>query len=195
MVARRAPSSPAPAAPSTISLPKLVTDPVWSLKPWPVVVTISGEDVSIPAMYAADWLQLLMTDLHPDDVFPGLLGEGDRAYVEDCLHAGDVEYEDVQRLALDIISTVSARPWWVAMRLIAVAQQSWDALGGDMTVIDPERRPLAAWLDYLFLLIVRNIDDKKRTMFLLKLEVIPEGRGEPTKEVEMSADAFLALGE
>lgn len=146
-------------------------------------------------MYAADWLQLLMSDVRPDDVFPGLLEEDDREFVEQQLHAGLLEYDDVQRLAMDIISTVCARPWWVAMRLIAVAKQSWDALGGDMAKIDPERRPLAAWLDYLFLLLVRNIDDKKRTMFLLKLEAVPEGWGEEAKEPEMSADAFLALAD
>ena len=159
------------------------------------MVTVSGEEVEIPALCAADWLQVLMNpDLHPDDVFPGMLVEADRAYVEDQLHSGELELLDSQQLAMEIISMAGGRPWWVTMRMIAVARVSWDALGGDMSKLDPEIRPLAAWLDHLFILLVRNIDDAKRNMFLMKLEIAPEGWGANPEELEMSTDAFLAMG-
>lgn len=197
MVGRRAPSRSAPSrpeSPAQVSLPKLVTDPLWSLKAWPVLVELGEWELEIPAMCAADWLGVLMVDdLDPDDVFPGLLDEDSSRFIEDQLHAGVLDFPDVQRAALDVISIVAGRPWWVAMRLIEVAKQSWDALGGDMAKIDAASRPLGAWLDALFILIVRNIDDQKRTMFLMKLEMAPPGWGPKPEELEMSTDAFLDM--
>lgn len=196
MVGRRA-SSPSPTpTDGRVDLPHLVLDPVWSLRQWPVVVEVAGEELAIPAMCAADWLQVLMDpQLQPDDVFPGLLEAADRSHVEDQLHSGLLELRDSQELAMEIISTVSGRPWWVSLRLIWTAVSSWDALGGDMvTKANAATLSLAAWLDVLFLHIVQNIDDDKRTMFLLKLEIIPEGWGPPAEEqMEMSQDAFLAM--
>jgi hypothetical protein len=198
VAARRVASPPSSSAPSggQVSLPHLVLDPVWSLKQWPVVIDVAGQELTIPAMCAADWLHVLMNpELQADDVFPGLLGQDDRAFVEDQLHSSALALDDAQELALEIISQVSGRPWWVSLRLITIARTSWDALGGEMVEkVDASRLPLGGWLDTLFLLIVRTIDDAKRNMFLMKLELAPEGWGPPPEEaVEMSADAFMAM--
>lgn len=198
MVGHRAASPELPDSPASagqIQLPSLVTDPVWSLKQWPVIVEVAGEDLTIPAMCAADWLHVLMSDTFiADDVFPGMLGEEDRQYVEGLLHHGNLALEDSQGLGLEIVSQVSGRPWWVALRLITVARHSWDALGGDMAEkVDASTVSLAAWLDALFLLMVRAIEDSKRTMFLMKLELAPEGWGPKPEELEISGDAFLAM--
>lgn len=198
MVGHRASPSP-PELPDSsagqIQLPSLVTDPVWSLKQWPVVMEVAGQDLTIPAMCAADWLHVLMSDSFiTDDVFPGMLGEEDRQYVEGLLHHGNLALDDSRELGLEIVSQVSGRPWWVALRLISVARSSWDALGGDMVKkADASTVSLAAWLDALFLLMVRAIEDSKRTMFLMKLEMAPEGWGPKPEELEISGDAFLAM--
>jgi hypothetical protein len=161
-----------------------------------VEVEVCGEDFTIPAMCAADWLQVLMVEnLQPEQVFPGLLGEDDQDWFEDQLHQGQLDLEELYVLAFDVIATVTGRPWWVALRLIGIARDSWDALGGEMAQkSDASRLSLAAWLDVLFLLVVRNIDDAKRNMFLMKLELAPEGWGPaPEETMEMSGDAFLAM--
>lgn len=178
-----------------IALPALVSDPIWSLKQWPVLVQMGGEEYTIPALPAADWLPVLMTDdFDPEAVFPGLLIESDQALVEDHLHHGILALEDVHHVSLEIVSTVAGRPWWVALRLIHAAVRSWDALGGDLVrKADASVLSLSAWLDVLFLLVVRGIDDANRTMFLLKLEMTPAGWGPAPEELEMSQDAFLAL--
>jgi hypothetical protein len=197
VVGRRvSPPSPEGATSSQIVLPHLVADPVWSLKQWPVEVEVAGEVFLIPAMCAADWLQILMVDnLDPEDVFPGLLDVDEAALIEDRLHAGEFDLEEFYTVALDVVATVSGRPWWVALRLINVAKDSWDALGGELAQKgDATRLSLAAWLDVLFLLVVRNIEDSKRNMFLMKLEIAPEGWGiAPEETMEMSGDAFLAM--
>lgn len=134
----------------------------------------------------------MSTSLGSDDVFPGMLEEDDCNQVEKLLHSGELDIRDVQEAALEVITTVSGRPWWVALRLIQVAREYWDALGGDMAAVRSDAS-IAAWLDILFTLIVRNIDDSKRTMFLMKLEMAPEGWGDNPEELEMSSDAFMAM--
>lgn len=178
-----------------IALPVLVTDPIWSLKQWPVIVQLGGDDLTIPAMPAADWLVVLMVnDFDPEAVFPGLLSAPDQLQVEDHLHHGILTLEEVHHVSMEIISMVSGRPWWVSLRLIHAAAASWDALGGDLVrKADAAALSLSAWLDVLFLLIVRSIDDANRTMFLLKLEMAPTGWGPEPEELEMSGDAFLAM--
>lgn len=189
--------SPSPATQSQVTLPHLVTNPIWSLKLWPVVVEIAGCEYTIPALCAADWLEVLMEPtLTPEHVFPGMLDLDEQRQVDEVLHSGQMDLEEFYNLGLEAIGEISGRPWWVALRLIYVAQQSWDALGGEMAEkADAGRLSLSAWLDILFLLVVRNIDDAKRTMFLMKLELAPEGWGPDPEELEMSADAFLALAD
>lgn len=182
-----------PAQQTQTALPRLVTDPVWSLKQWPVCIEIHGLEFTIPAMCAADWLHTLMSpSLEPDDVFPGLLPEDEYIEIERLLHQGKLDLTDTFEAAFEVISIVSGRPWWVALRLIQVARESWDAVGGDMAAVRADAS-LAAWLDTLFTLLVRSVEDDKRTMFLMKLELAPEGWGPDPEELEMSQDAFLAM--
>lgn len=152
-------------------------------------------EYTIPAMSAADWLAVLMvSQLAAQDVFPGMLGDpAEQEEIRRQLRSGELDVFEIEDLALETISTVCGRPWWVALRLVYTAQSSWDALGGEMARrADPQRLSIAAWLDVLFLLVVQNIDNEKRTMFLMKLELAPEGWGEQT-EPEMSPESFLAM--
>lgn len=156
---------------------------------------VAGEEYTIPAMCAADWLNILMNPkLRTDHIFPGMLDEAAQARVDELLHTGVLELQDVEDLGREIVTQVSGRPWYVALRLLYVAMDAWDALGGEMAMkADASKLPLAAWLDVLFLLINRNIENEKRTMFLMKLELPPEGSREAPEEMEMSADAFMAM--
>jgi hypothetical protein len=193
-VAGRASPSQSSAQPGQAPLPRLVLDPIWSLKQWPVTIEVARQEFVIPAMPAVDWLAVLMDDsFGPERVFPGLLEEDDRAQVEQLLHSGALDIEQLWRLGLDVITQASGRQWYVAMRLVMTAKEAWDALGGDMAAVRSDAS-LSAWLDILFTLVMRNIEDSKRTMFLLKLEIVPQGWGdEEPKAMEMSADAFLAM--
>ena len=174
-------------------VPKLNADPVWSLRPWPVILHLAGEDYEIPAMPAADWLAYLM---QPEPDFDGILDD----YVpdiEELLVDGDVSLDEVYEMLLDLIALVSSRPWWVALRLIKVATQSWDVLGPDLIKrgIDAERHSIAAWLDVLLVSALNSMEAKDTTMFLLKLEADPrKGASDPIDDMEMDRSAFLAMG-
>lgn len=179
-----------------ISVPALNLDPVQSLQPWPVTVTFCNEDVTIPALSAADWLTVLMSkDLSLDDVFPGLLGEEEAEWADEQILLGRMGVDELQDLVLDIIELASARRWWVALRLVDVARRSWDVIGAELTLrgVDARSVSLSAWLDVLLVTVLKNMDAKDTTMFNLRLEAAPEEEA-TTEDLEMDRSSFLALG-
>lgn len=193
---RSAPSSSPTADSGRITVPSLNLDPIQSMRPWPVVVTCCGRDVEIPALPAVDWLVILMSpEPNLDDLFPGLLSTEDADWVEERIVAGNLGLVEFQGLIFNIIETVSARKWWVALRLIDVARRSWDVIGSEMLLrgVDAAVVSLSAWLDVLLITVLKNTDPKDVAMFNLRLEAAPEQEAEP-EDLEMSRSAFMALG-
>ena len=178
-------------APTGFQVPRWDRDPVWSLKPWPVSITVGPVDVEIPAMSAADWLEIFMTrDFDLYDVL--------ELVSYDVLVNADLSYEAMGVLAKEIISTVSARHWWIALRLIAVAESSWDVVGAQLIYrgIDATRMSLAAWLTVTLYTMLQQLDPKDVTMFVSRIEAPPpDEMAAQVEELEMSADAFLSLGD
>lgn len=182
-----------------IIVPNLVTDPVWSLDPWPVTIQLGRRELEIPALPARDWLAVLMVaDFVPEAVLPGLLAdpaEGDEE-IGDALLAGEVDPEELDQAVLDVITAVSGRPWWVAMRLIGTARGAWQTIGAEMIMkVDAARISLSAWLDVALLLMMRNIDEQQATMFALQLEMPPPNVDVEEVEPEMAASSFMAMGD
>lgn len=196
MVARRPsglsrhPSSPSLDSTPQVVVPKLNKDPIQSLRPWPVEVTFAGQDFEIPAVAATGWLVYLMQP-EPDldgliaDLLPG---------IEDLAFDLELPINDLYLFCLEIIACVSARHWWVALRLISVARTSWHILGPELMFrMDPNKVSLAAWLDAVLVLTLKNMDPKETTMFTMRLEAIPAGFVAEEVEPEMSQDAFLSM--
>ena len=186
----RSPSPPTDSG--RITVPSLNKDPIQSLCPLSVVVTVSGHEYEIPAMSAADWLMLLMVpDLNMFDVFPGLLPEEEFAQVLSL----DISAEEVLDLATEVIATASARSWWVALRLIDVARRSWDVLGAEMSFkgVDATTVSLSSWLDMLLLIVLRNLEPKDVAMFTMRLELPPPDSQDDPEEPTMTAEAFMAM--
>lgn len=166
-----------------VQIPNLVSSPIWSLSVWPIVVHLLGRDMVIPAMPAQDWLAIFMDEgWDPGDVLD-LLPEYDQ--VLDAV----MEWDQV---ALDIISAAAGRPWWVALKLIAVAHGSWQILGPAMiSKVKASEVSLSGWLDVLLIEIVDRKSSQDAQMFVMQLEIPPPGIETP--EPEMSAEAFLSL--
>jgi len=150
-------------------------------------------------MPAAEWVVILLQDpLDLGEIFPGLVEEEVRDLVEDGLIEGAITFDEVETVALDIISTVGARPWYVVMRLLLLAQEIWDThhIGGELAMygVDASNMSLSAWLDAAQHIMVQHIDPKQLTMFYSKLEMPPAGVApEQPEEMEMSRDAFMTL--
>ena len=190
------PSSATPAD-SRVSVSHVVADPIWSLRPWSVNVNIGPLLGAIPAQPAADWLVILMQDdIDLFDVVPGMCGPTFEDQVTDNLLLGRIELSQIRRAALDVISSVTGRPWWFSMRLIKTAVASWEVIGGELAIrgVDAERLSISAWLDASLLICLRSIESNKITMFMSQLEIAPPEEGADQEEnMTMSADTFMSL--
>lgn len=183
-------SNDLPAVPRVI-VPRQTTDPIWSLKSWPVVLSIGGRDWEIPAASAADWLSVLMpSPVDLDEIIMTMVVNGESLLFDESV-GGELE-----NVMLDVISLVSGRPWWQTLRMIAVAVNNWNVLGGEMLYrgIIPDQVSLSQWLDVLLLVTIRSMDPKDVTMFTLQLENPPvEVVDSVAEEMEMSRDQFLSM--
>lgn len=183
-------------APARTVIPKLVTSPTWSLQPWPLTITVGGDLYTIPAHPAVVWLDPLMEEGSSWlDIFPGLAeGDAEEALVQAVID-DRLDGDELTTVAKEILALASARPWWVTIRLVNVAVSSWDYIGGEIILkgVDASRLSLAAWLDAVFHIILRAMDQKDHTRFLAALEAPPPEEVANVPEPEISAADFGAL--
>lgn len=186
---RSAPSAPDVSS-THVTVPQWDQDPVWSLRPWPVLVALGEREAEIPALPAADWLNVIMrADFSLDDLLD-LIPDVDNIMDEEDIHIG--EYSEV---CVAILEAVSARRWWISLRLIEICRQRWDVLGPEMlTRADAEEISLAGWLTILLSVMLSSMDPKKTTSFTLQIEAPPPGEEVEDQFQEMSASSFLAMG-
>ncbi len=150
-------------------------------------------------MRALEWLELLMTGadaLEPTTFVEHVFAEDDAEEILDLLWNGELDIEEFNDIVLELIGEVSGRPWWVTMKLISSAKGSWDFLGAELMLqgIRATEVSLSAWLDVVLLLILRNIDPDKATLFTSELEMPPPGVEMKPEELEISAQQFLSMG-
>ena len=142
------------------------------LKPCPVTVDFLGRSWPVPARDCVAWLELIAGDeFDPWAVFPALAGQDAVDEVSEALWRGVVELDDVVKVAMEVVSAVADRPWWVALRIIGVATGSWETVH----VNDAVGRPLAGWLDEVWSKILAHVDPKKRASFVNEVESAPTG--------------------
>lgn len=167
----------------------------------PVEVRIADAWILVPARPAADWLELLMGDpreLDLDAIFPGLAEDPDN-WVNESLWAGDISPQELEQKTLELISTVSGRPWYVAMRMVSLAQAHWSVLGTTLLLhgIHADRVSLSSWLDGLWYAIFSNIKKEERTKLALLIEAKPVKLQRNSEDVfesmEMTTDQFTNL--
>jgi hypothetical protein len=194
VAARR--SVPPPSLPNVdqgqakVQIPSWDLDPVWSLAPWPVTIQLGSVEVEIPAMSAAEWLAILMSEHFSLgtllDLIPG---------IDDLILDDVVDLDEVSNVLTDLITTVSSRQWWITLRLVGVAKRHWDKLGPEMiTSVDATRVSLAAWMNVLQLTVIRSIDPMNATMFIAQVQAPPPGVVAPeTSRQDLSRREFLAI--
>lgn len=187
------PQAPASPSDSAVQIPAHNKDPIWSLRPWPVVLVFDEVEFDVPALTAADWLPYLM-DFDLDTFVMEMLPELDE-YIAD---QGEVDMEALQDAVLDLITVVGARSWWITVRLVGVVKGAWHIIGPDMRQrgVDLATDSLAMWLDIALVSVLSNMDKKDTTMFTMKLESRPDIEGDVDKmdTMEMNRDSFLSLG-
>lgn len=179
------------------SVPEQAVNAVASLRPFDAEVNVAGQWIPVPAMSAAEWLELIMGDLELFAIFPGQCSEEDQDYVDQCLLEGVVDTDEVDEATLDLIEAAGGRPWWIVLRMIRVAEDKWGVLGADMirTGVDPRNLSLSAWLDVLWITFFQHMDDKKWIIFASQIEAVPPQAAarQSIETMEMSSDSFTAL--
>jgi hypothetical protein len=187
---------PSPASDDTkVIVPSINKDPVWSLRPWPATLLLAGVEHEIPALTAADWLAYLM---QPQPDLDGFILEHIPAS-DELLVEGAISLEQLYDACMDLITTVCAREWWIALRLVNIARTSWGVLGPQMIEkVDPERISISAWLDVLLVVVLQSMEPKETTMFSMRLEAPPPqvraNAPEPMEQMEMDRGSFLSMG-
>jgi hypothetical protein len=174
-----------------IQVPKHTKDPIWSLKPWPVLFTVNDQDYEIPALPAVDWLTVLMKEeFDLSDVIFELLPDGVSLFGDE-----NIDLNDLYDACLDVIEAVTSRHWWIAIGLIGVAQANWNIVGVEMMLhgIKAEEVSISAWLDALLVITLSIMDKDKTTAFIMRLEKPPPGEEVPAEELEMSRDEFMSM--
>jgi len=177
--------------------PRLVTDLTWSLQPWPITITVGPIEAVIEALPASTWVAILLSDPFDSEDIIGLAGVDAQAAVDEALFDETITLEQLDNLVLEVVSTVAARPWYVAYRIVAVAKQVWDThgLGGRLVTegVDASRLSLSAWLDAVMFVLAQMVAPKDLAMFYSQLEIPPADVTVEEQEMEMSRDAFMSL--
>jgi hypothetical protein len=180
----------------TPQLPELVRDPTASLRPQPAEIVLAGESFTVPARCAADWLEVLMGGVDLDEVFPGLCDEDEADDVRYLMLEEVFTSQAVENATLDLISFAAGRPWWVALRMIQLAESQWSILGAALILhhVDPERLSLSAWLDALWATIFDHVPRDKWLTLASEIEMPPkELNTDPFDTMDMSVEQFTML--
>lgn len=140
-----------------------------SLRQWAVEVVLDGESFVIPPRPAVDWMQAILcnsiVDMLPDeaaDLIDNMIEENRADVIDDVFN--------------DAVEAASGREWYVAARLVWL--MTYDQLRGEvMTAVDVNTAPFGAVLDTAYAVMVRWMDEKKRTEFDAKLNAPALGVG------------------
>lgn len=171
-----------------------VSNILMHLAPCVIQVNFEESEYHIPAMTAHQWCQIILGDpFDPYDVFPLLAGTDAIIDVEDAIDHGRQTSEDVTRVAYEVITVAGDRPWWVTMRILAVATQVWDRIGGTLVRegVDSRHLPLAAWLDAVWSIMTSHVDQENRAPWLHQMEAVPTG-WEAEIDFDEQERAFIA---
>lgn len=193
------PRQPGSASAQPIRIPATNAEPLASLRICRIQVSLAGRDWLIPALQAADWLEVLLAEeLNPEALFPGLCGPDVELEVNRLMLSGDIDHEEMQRAILDVIEQASGRKWWFALRLCRFARTNWDRVGGVMAAhgVNPFGIPLAMWLDAAFNtsvdLWLNSGKPQEVTQFVDSLLQPPPGEAKESFDLDRNRAAFMA---
>jgi hypothetical protein len=128
-------------------------DPIASLAPFAITITLAGRDHTVPPHTALDWLKVLLQPI-PDllDVIPGFLAVEDQVVIEEMIAEGELTYAEVMEAAHDVLAVSTGRDWWFVIKLATFVRVAWDNVGGLVARnrLDAAQMSIGAWIDAVF---------------------------------------------
>lgn len=166
-----------------------------ALAPAGAEIDILGDTYDIPAMPAADWFALVLSD---DTPFPllQLLPAGAQFRVHVALVNGVLSVEEIAELSRKLLAAMSGMLWWEADRLIRSSASYWRVIGGELTRrgVNLHRESLAAVLNAIYVICTATMSAEERKRFDAELVAPPaDAAPEDLAQVEQaSLSAFAA---
>jgi len=166
-------------------------------------ITVNGYRYRIPALPAAAWLDVMLSDVMITEMFTSLLApvghdEHPASQLEEAMLFGGMTDEQVRQLAHDIIDINAARPWYVARRLIDIAaDEVWgDYIRGQIVLhrLDADAISLAAWLDAVYAILTTGLSADRRQQFDIQLSSPPAGEHMSPEARKRNLTALQSLG-
>lgn len=166
--------------------------------PGRVRVTYQGTDTALEVVFedyrASLWLEAILDQESVSwlDILLHVLPAEQGDELADMLVSGDLTMQTLVSASRDMLSTVAARPWWEALNIIAVANASWETIGGEMASrgLQADVVTLGTWLDAAFFLIRRaSRDEQAHDQLVTEIKRKPI---EETDDGEMDVEDFEA---
>jgi hypothetical protein len=117
----------------------------------------------IEPLPAADWIIATMQAGHMS-YLPGMLDDDARIALMDALEYGDITLAELEDANRDALEQISGWRWWSAAKLIATLCNSWQTMGGLLTLsgVNPREESLGAVLAALYARAWIDGDKKSR---------------------------------
>jgi len=155
----------------------VAVDPLASLAPRSVLITLAGRDYVIAARPAIDWLEVLISSDF-NQIVPGWLDEDSEDTILDQLMTGDLSPDELKEVILDTISVAAGRPWWWALRLIRYASDDvhhWSRINGRLILagVRVKKVSLSAWVDAVYAVHCEGMDEEQYTKLKADMDMPP----------------------
>lgn len=154
------------------------SNPAIHFVPCDIDIEFDGVTYTITARSALEWMTTLLDErLIPCNIFPILAGGEAVIAVEDAIWDGKATPEQVNDLAMDVVSVAGDRDWWETVRYLNVLHGAWDTIGSSLVArgADPAKMSLAGWVDLIRYICIQHCDPKKLAGFLGQIEAPPKG--------------------
>lgn len=169
-------------------LPDIAFDPASALRISEIEVEVLGTVFVVPAMSAADWLDILWGLPDPEVIFPGLVG-GEQ-FIYTAMLEGRFTDQQCFDVAMDILELASGFRWWTAYKTAGLVQAGWFRLSW-MMPSRPDEVSLGAFLSSFLGAAIEKMEPKNAVDLVTELNEAPEGYEEELDE-EAEGRAFLA---
>lgn len=173
-------------------------DPVASLRPAEIDVEIGEYVYTVPALTAAEWIEVL-AEGNGWAILPGLLSSADRLSVLRDYLSGAVTSQDLLDAGRHVLEVAGGRKWWETRRLVDSALQAnvWPTLHGQMVWkgVDLDRLTLAGFVNAVWVSALQACQ-KESERQALEWEVTkpPPGHLDEAEETD-EAEFLEMLGE
>lgn len=171
-----------------------LADPLASLEPCGIDVSLGGLIYTIPPVPASKWLSALFDDFGSFSGVIELLTVADRAAIEQQIIDGTIAAEDMEAVFHDAVEVASGRTWWVVINYMNLARGFWARFHGRVLAsgMNPDKVSFGAYLDAIHFAFIEGREEQGIQKITNFLETPPPGVKIDLDE-DSEGETFLAM--